>query len=1157
MPTVANITESNAAATTAHSGTINSGALAGLVVVGLAPAGRTSNGVGAPLAGIFGSLTIQANGNFIYTLNNTDSDTNLLALSDQATERFVVTYRLGGGLHTFDLNIAISGIDEAVQNTVVTDQTIYLDGPYTVDANTYLRFSAQDGLAYEWFEDGDIDVVVDGSVLLERTTQALTPESQVIAVNANTIVNNGRIANTLNGIAQQYYPEAIGVLGNGVNNGIVSARQAMTFGNGTFTLRAIGWQGPVINNGLIEAISTHDAYGVWQSGHFTNTGVVYVEGGQTSDPIGVVGIRDGGDLINTGTIRVVSTSADLDSVAFYHFPGYTNIFSNVLNIENSGWIVADTAFYIAGGYNVATHLNNSGHIEGDLIIDSGVNVIDNRALGAWIGDLTLGPHSDIVSNEGWIEGDIALGGHGDLYWARGSGVATGTVTGGAGQDILVGASAADRLSGGEGNDWIAGGGGGDVLSGGNGSDTFAYRAFSDSSTAARDVIDDFVSGLDRIDIGALGPASISLTPQSGGTLLQATTSAGTLSVLVTGTVSLSDVVTAPPIATIDGTAVDDAFAAVVVGSVLNGFAGDDAIFGSAGNDTLDGGTGGDALFGGPGNDIYYVDSDLDRLAEEADAGIDEIRTTTGYAMQANVENIVLLGDDPIGTLGNALANVITGNDAPNYISPGDGDDTIFGGLGGDFIQPGSGLTTLGYRSIAESSVSDWDMINDFKHGLTKIDLTALGLKRITLDSHRDSAMIYDGPHMAFPLYFIGYTDVTVETNVGPMSMRVNGDIGLSDFLWNRPGGSVIPVVGGSKNDLLIGSDGNEELSGLTGNDVLRGKNGNDAIDGGSGNDTAVFAGSRSAYTITQGASGVFIVTGPDGTDTLRDIEFAKFDDQTVQLGPTSGNGEVAQLYLNPGNLTYGPIPGGDQTQIFGSNLAEKVVLSADAEVAFDPSFVRGNDVLKILGNSSDYTISSSVVGAALFASNGANIRIPSFGPNGGLKIQFDDGSFQLATDDGGNSYHLSSTVIDLVDSPSGQGRLFLTPGSETYGPVPGGDLTQIGGSNLAERVTLAANANVIFDPSFVRGDDYIVILGNSGNYNISANVAGITISSGNGAQLRIPAFGTGGGLHIEFSNGVAGLGTDDGGETFQIAGAFGVQDITGTTAAISAHLTFA
>ena len=213
------------------------------------------------------------------------------------------------------------------------------------------------------------------------------------------------------------------------------------------------------------------------------------------------------------------------------------------------------------------------------------------------------------------------------------------------------------------------------------------------------------------------------------------------------------------------------------------------------------------------------------------------------------------------------------------------------------------------------------------------------------------------------------------------------------------------------NDTIVLSPFADKMNGYAGNDIMRGNGGNDDLDGGAGVDTAVFGGVRSAYTIIERATGVFTVAGPDGTDTLRNMEFAQFDDQTVQLGRSDGDsgiggGGVGRLYLNPGNLTYGPVPGGDLTQIFGSNLTERVTLSANANAALDSSFVRGNDVIVFLGNSGDYDVSANLAGITISSDNGAQLRLPSFGTGGGLQIQFENGAVQLATDDGGNTFHL-------------------------------------------------------------------------------------------------------------------------------------------------------
>jgi Ca2+-binding RTX toxin-like protein len=92
--------------------------------------------------------------------------------------------------------------------------------------------------------------------------------------------------------------------------------------------------------------------------------------------------------------------------------------------------------------------------------------------------------------------------------------------GGSGNDTLIGNAIANTLSGGAGNDILSGGGGNDILiggpgvdtlTGGPGADTFVF-ATGDSSPAAgqHDLITDFMSGVDHIDLSAID--AISSTP---------------------------------------------------------------------------------------------------------------------------------------------------------------------------------------------------------------------------------------------------------------------------------------------------------------------------------------------------------------------------------------------------------------------------------------------------------------------------------------------------------------------------------------------------------------------------------------------------------------------------------------------------------------------
>lgn len=79
-----------------------------------------------------------------------------------------------------------------------------------------------------------------------------------------------------------------------------------------------------------------------------------------------------------------------------------------------------------------------------------------------------------------------------------------TITTGRGHDRVTTGGGNDILSGGAGRDTLAGGGGRDVLTGGGGADHFVFRRAGDSpANAGRDVVTDFTSGVDRLNISAL------------------------------------------------------------------------------------------------------------------------------------------------------------------------------------------------------------------------------------------------------------------------------------------------------------------------------------------------------------------------------------------------------------------------------------------------------------------------------------------------------------------------------------------------------------------------------------------------------------------------------------------------------------------------------
>lgn len=113
--------------------------------------------------------------------------------------------------------------------------------------------------------------------------------------------------------------------------------------------------------------------------------------------------------------------------------------------------------------------------------------------------------------------EIAIGGNADgllttddvLFSAVSlMGTATSNVlTGTAATEVLSGLAGNDRLDGAAGDDILVGGAGRDTLTGGHGADVFRFEAVSDSyrtgTQSFADVITDFVSGEDTIDLSAL------------------------------------------------------------------------------------------------------------------------------------------------------------------------------------------------------------------------------------------------------------------------------------------------------------------------------------------------------------------------------------------------------------------------------------------------------------------------------------------------------------------------------------------------------------------------------------------------------------------------------------------------------------------------------
>ena len=210
----------------------------------------------------------------------------------------------------------------------------------------------------------------------------------------------------------------------------------------------------------------------------------------------------------------------------------------------------------------------------------------------------------------------------------------------------------------------------------------------------------------------------------------------------------------------------------------------------------------------------------------------------------------------------------TGNDAYSFSGSPQTIQTITDGGGTDTFDlsnqtrenvidlTAGSLSSVGIYSV-DDQVSDW---------ATALGSTTAAIQSVvnTLDGYASAANSYYSAYSRTALY-------TGEYNVG---------IAHNAVIENANGGSA--------NDTITGNSSNNVINGGAGDDLIEGNGGDDTIDGGAGTeDVAVFNDAYANYTITK-SGGTYTVAhnggaGADGTDTITNVEFLEFTDQTIDL----------------------------------------------------------------------------------------------------------------------------------------------------------------------------------------------------------------------------------------------------------------------------------
>jgi len=194
--------------------------------------------------------------------------------------------------------------------------------------------------------------------------------------------------------------------------------------------------------------------------------------------------------------------------------GFNIIYGGFGSDEVQGGVGNDTVY---GGGNGSNRLFGN---DGDDLIFTGSG-------GDFVGG---GAGTDVIRGElgadtiyGGLGNDNIGGGAGNdsLFGSDGAdtifaGLGDDFIGGGAGDDLIIAGAGANRIFGGVGNDTLVAGSGRDILNGGPGADVFVFAsAASVGIGTARDVITDFTTGVDTIDLRGLDTTFNGATGLSG------------------------------------------------------------------------------------------------------------------------------------------------------------------------------------------------------------------------------------------------------------------------------------------------------------------------------------------------------------------------------------------------------------------------------------------------------------------------------------------------------------------------------------------------------------------------------------------------------------------------------------------------------------------
>ncbi len=794
--------------------------------------------------GIYGSLALQANGQYSYTLNNSAANVQNLTAGQQVSDTFTLQITDGIATVASSLTLNITGTNDAP--VVQADaEAVSEDGTLTATGNVLTN-------------DSDVDA---GTVLTVANAGEYIGTYGSLALQANgsysyTLNNNSGAVQNL--AAGQQVSDAFTLQ---TTDGIATVGSSLTItitGTNDAPLVQADVGGALQEDGVQSAsgnvlandsdIDAGDVLSVANAGTYQGTygSLVLQANGSYSYTLNnnssaVQNLAADQQVSDTFTLQTTDGIATVGSSLTINITGINDapVFAGVISAQSATEIVAFQLNLPTGTFT---------DVDAGDVLTYRATLIDGSALPSW---LVFNAATQTFNGEPAYEDITAFFGQAAASLALrvtatdsqgASATADFSLTVNQSPELtVIGTAGDDNLRGASRNDIIDGGAGADAMRGGRGDDRYTADNTADLVTEF------FNQGNDSIysSVNYVTPDHVENLFLTGNT---AVTASGN-----------------------------------ELNNVIIGNGGNNSLAGGAGADLLAGWLGNDSLDGGQDSDSYLWNQGdgRDTITESAaNSGIDRLRFGAGITLDSLVSReytdangqrrafinvldsdgqersdqgveLVLTGGNPVierfeladgstFTLGQIKVNTIssygsngndtlTGSRADDQIAGSNGDDALYGRAGNDVLWGDNGKDKLfgegGNDKLWGGNDDDW--LQD-----------GAGNDELGGDNGRDTLLAGSG----------------------------------DDKLYGGNDADILDA--GSGNDLLIGDNGADQLFAGEGNDTLYGGNdvdvlaagaGNDIIDGDNGADL-IIAGSG-ADSITSGNDGDFVDAG-SGADVI-------------------------------------------------------------------------------------------------------------------------------------------------------------------------------------------------------------------------------------------------------------------------------------------------